>query len=242
MKFLSGALLGVFIFAANGRADVIFSQNFDSAPTLSGSTEGTFGNFTVNSTGFPIGIPAIEGISAISSNRMGHATSYLNNEYSYYQISSLDLTNLTNVKLSFDYAGLIEPEREGFNLLVGFAGTVLSVASNLLAPSAGSQLKYISGSTPRAEIGSDYYDSSASSGGGAGLAAFDLSAYIGGPVDIRFQFGSDDSIPSNGFNFDNIIVTADSVAVPEPATVSALGLSFLVYTGWRRKEIKKHRQ
>lgn len=224
MRFLPtishlGVAMLLLSTAAAANAGVLFSQDFESGL---GASESTSGAFVINNTGG----------GNNGTQMMGHATTYGNNEYSYYQISGLTLTG-SNLRMQFDYAGSFESHFDRFNVLIG---TTISPPGGLATPTLGSNMQFINlGDNHQPSLGQFAYDTSTSSGGAFGLAEFDLSAFVGQTVDIRFQFGSDASVVAGGFNMDNLNITNNST-VPEPGSLAlaALGLTGLCF-GRRRK-------
>lgn len=207
MKKLSMAAAGAtFIslgaFGANPvQAATVFSQNFESGL---GANETTFGSFAINSSNNAINN---------GTQMMGHPAAYGDNEYSYYDLA-LDLTAFRSTQLAFDFLASFETHFDRFNVLA--STTPISPPSGVLVPTSG--MTYIfNDHAHRPELGLTYYDTSVER---SGRAVFDLSAFDGQLVNLRFQFGSDFSVISSGINIDNILVTAESV--PEPT--STLGL------------------
>lgn len=181
----------------------IFEQDFE---TGLGSNETLFGGFTINDTNTPLNNGTL---------MVGHPSSYINFDHSYYEVT-LDLTNFRGVSLQFEYAAWIEDFYDGFNLQASTSD--ISPPGDLITPVSG--LPYDQQNpgpifTPPPEIGTTAYDS-----GGLldmGIAVFDLSAFDGQIVNVRFQFGSDNSVTFPGINFDNILVQGQSVEGPPSA-------------------------
>jgi hypothetical protein len=198
----------------------IFSQDFESGL---GGNESVGGLFVINSTNAPINNGTM---------MMGHATSYTDDEYSFYQVV-LNLTNYTGVGMTFDYLGAFETHWDRFNVLAS-TGAV-SPPTGLISPTGASTMQFIDhGDTHHPNLGQFAYDSSAASGGGAGFATFDLSAFDGQVVTLRFQFGSDSSFTDFGFNMDNLVVRG--ALVPEPGTMVALCVGTLALLRRRKKK------
>lgn len=201
LSTISAALL--CLASLSSHAATIFSQDFEAGL---GANETTGGAFVRNTSAF----------GNNGTTMMGHAAFYGNSSYAYYQINNVALTG-SNILLSFDYAAQFEPRYDGFNVKVG---------NSVVQPTAGSAMQYqqttMTGSFGNPIAGQLFFDASAAP---SGLAQFDLSAFAGSTVDIRFQFGADSSLVTSGINLDNILITNNlSNAVPEPASFALLGL------------------
>ncbi len=230
MRLFGSSLLSLTILAlglSTASAQVtVFSQNFESGL---GGLESVSGSFLINNTGF----------SNNGTNMMGHATSYSDDEYSFYQITGLVLPAFGPITMTFDYVGEFEFHFDRFNVQASVTGG-LNPPNNLLNPTVTSAMQFVDqGDLHHPSLGQFAYDSDPDngSGGASGVAEFDLSAFAGQTIDLRFQFGSDVSVTGGGFGMDNLSI----VAVPEPATIALVGSALaagggLVY--FRRKRRK----
>ena len=100
----SGNVVDGLGFGQLGGTVVLFSQDFESGL---GSNESVFGAFSINSSNFPLNN---------GTQMMGHAGTYGNNEYSYYEVA-IDLTSATsNALLQFDYAANVEGHFDRINV------------------------------------------------------------------------------------------------------------------------------
>lgn len=187
----------------------IFSQDFESGL---GAGEQVSGAFTINNTNAPLNNGTM---------MMGHPTTHGNFEYSAYQVS-VNLAGVSNAQLEFDYTARIEDFFDGFN--VQASTSPISPPGDLITPASG--MAYDSASTGAApQLGLLAYD-----GNGAldtGTAVFDLSAFDGQTVKLRFQFGSDFSVVRPGINIDNLLVRGTPVSsvtlsAPTPGTAGSV--------------------
>ena len=213
-------LLAAFAAVSVAAQAQVFSQNFESGL---GANESTSGNFGINNS------------NALNNGTfmMGHGQNgYGNSEYSYYQVL-IDLTGWSGASMSFDYLGNFETHFDRFNVLASTGA--ISPPNDLLMPTLSSNMQFIDlDHDHNPNLGQFAYDTSTASGGRSGVALFDLSAFDGQMVTLRFQFGSDESVTSTGFEMDNLVVTA--APVPEPASIAALGLGAVALIRKRRKK------
>jgi hypothetical protein len=161
---------------------------------------------------------------------MGHVTAptYANNERSYYQLT-LDLTQVTDAFLAFDWTLDSELGWDGWNLLAAQHGSAFDSAHPLNGtPSPYNRFLGVLGAP-------------GSSGIGSGHAVFDITPFAGKVVDLRLQFASDYSIVGRGVTFDNLAVTGTAApvsGVPEPASWALMILGFLgAGTALRRQRL-----
>ncbi len=198
------ALICAALAATPTSAAVIFKQSFDGGL---GANESVSGNFSV------------------ANGKVGHATGYKDNEYSFYQVA-LDLTGIADAVLSFDYAIDSELYFDGFNVL-GSTDGIFSAATELLTPNeAGIYGKMNGGFVRLGDTGV--------SGKKAGTATIDLSQFAGQTVNLRFQFQSDRFAFKPGVLFDNITVATPTSAVPEPTTWAMMIMGFGLVGGAMR--------
>jgi hypothetical protein len=189
-RMLLAALAASALMAGGAEAATIFSQNFNGGL---GGNESVGGNF------------------AVGDGNVGHQTTYYSNdEYSYYQVR-LDLTQALDALLVFDFDILSEHTWDGFNLAYSTDGTFSR--DNLLMPMTAGLYDRFQG---RANT---LLGAQGISGQAKGRGMFDLNAFAGQVVDIRFQFASDRGVIGQGVAIDNLVVTGTvPSAVPEPAT------------------------
>ncbi len=166
---------------------------------------------SIYSQDFSGGLKAGEQVSgqfAAANGFVGHQGAYRNNEYSFYQLR-LDLTDVTDALLQFSFDIESEWTYDGLNVVALSDGGL----STLLQPT-------------QSGVYDKLYDRAKTllgpegiSGKTKGLATFDLAAFSGQVVDLRFQFASDRLAIGRGVMIDNIAVTGTiPSAVPEPAT------------------------
>lgn len=181
------ALAATALMAGQAHAASIYSQDFSGGLKAGEQVGGSF---------------------SVANGFVGHQGAYRNNEYSFYQMR-LDLTDVTNALLSFNFDIESEWTYDGLNLVVLSEGG----ASSLLRPAEGLAYDKL---YDRAKnlLGPEGF-----SGKTKGLTTFDLASLSGQVVDIRFQFASDFAAIGRGAQIDNISVTGTlPSAVPEPAT------------------------
>ncbi len=198
-KLVSLAALACAATMATGaEAAQIFRQNFSGGLTAKEQVSGKFG---------------------VGNGIVGHTSGgYANYEYSYYQLS-LDLTNFVDALLEFDFDLVSEYRYDGFNVVASDTG-VFEPKQGLLTPTMAGIYMPMSNSLSR-------LGDTAVSGTQKGRAAFDLSQFAGGTVDLRFQFQSDYFATGRGLQLDNLVVTGTPIAgVPEPATWAIMILGF----------------
>ncbi|MFH1924029.1 MAG: hypothetical protein ABIP48_29595, partial [Planctomycetota bacterium] len=168
---------------------IIFTQDFESGL---GANESVDGSFAINGTNVPLNNGTL---------MMGHSGGYSGPEYSYYEVQ-VDLTGYSDAEMLVDYAAETEGYYDRVNVQASTAP--ISPPNGLLTPTSG--LPYVDyGDVHRPELGQIAYDSNSVLDSGS--AVFDLSAFDGQIVNIRFQFGSDSGgIPYAGFNIDNLVI------------------------------------
>lgn len=223
-EFLLAVILILAAISVPVHGDDIFFQDFESGLS---ANESVSGNFSINNTNAPLNN---------GTQMMGHSTSYgplggaatPQPSYSYYDLT-VDLTNFTEAELTFDFTGGIEKDFDGFNVLATTGA--ITPPNDLLSPTAASGMQYgnltIHGdSSP--ELGPVAWSSPVDPSVVTTVdAIFDLSAFDGQTVNLRFQFGTDLLEGGDGANFDNVLITGN--LVPEP---SALGLAMFGLLGF----------
>lgn len=152
----------------------------------------------------------VAGAFSVAGGTVGHQLGYRNNDSSYYQLR-LDLTKVTNATLAFDFDVATRGRWDGFNVAYATGGEF--PLRNLLVPETPGVYQSLWGRASQ-QIGADGI-----SGVSKGRIVFDLGAFEGGIVDLRFQFASDLTGGGAGVKLDNILVGGDMPsAVPEPAS------------------------
>ncbi len=90
------------------------------------------------------------------------------------------------------------------------------------------------GDIHRAELGQIAFDTNGALA--SGTAMFDLSAFDGQIVTLRFQFGSDVTVVSRGFNMDNLSISGTVSAIPEPDSLALVVASMMGLGRSRRRK------
>ena len=213
----------------------IFFQDFESGL---GGNESSTGTFVINNTN----------VNNNSTQMMGHPTAYGSNDHSTYEVT-VDLTIFDTASMTFDFLADLEPALLDENRPDGFAERANPVNDSppldVIFPTASSDMQYVFhppavNSIFHQVIGPEYYDGSATAGGSSGTAEYNLNAFAGGLLTLRFQFNSDNSVHASGFNMDNLEirgVVGDAEFIPEPSTLTlaALALVALLAHGHRRR-------
>lgn len=181
----------------------VFSQDFENGLGLN---ESVFGAFSINN---------IHTALNNGTRMMGHAAPYgaLGGaatplpSYSYYELT-VDLAGIVGAELRFDLTGGIEKNFDGFNVLASTGA--INPPNGLLFPAAPSKLQYgnlIVHPDSSPELGPIAWFSPAAPSVVASVGAvFDLSAFDGQRVTLRFQFGTDALDGGDGVNLDNISI------------------------------------
>jgi hypothetical protein len=173
---------------------------------------------------FSAGIGADEkltGAFTVAGGEMGHtAGAYGNNERSAYDLR-VDLADVTDALLSFDWAAASETNWDGWNVLIAPVGQAFDPAH----PATGTPPVY---NRFVSALGAPGVTGSAWSG----RAIFDLTSFAGQAVDIRLQFASDYAITGKGVLFDNLVVSGTPVPEPAPGAVPEPAAWALMLTGF----------
>ena len=257
---------------SDGVVETIFADDSTSTQASSGNFSVTGKNWNIhkgsqNTQASGYRSPNSVNNPNMSGNMLGHQvgnSDYLPNTYedNFYQISNLSLdSDLQSAMLTFDFDSLIRNDGDGFAVAVSNnSGTTFSLLTPVLtSANADSDMQYRSltpyagdlriwtGQTGSTQTG---FDGNGSGQLKAGTAMFDLTAFKGQTIQLRFAYASNSlngsTLSSEGINIDNIKVsgvcttgtgpTCDTpnTTVPEPAS---LGLALLGLTGvaWRRR-------
>lgn len=197
-RLFLAALASSVMMTGSAQADVVFSQDFSG----------------------PLGVnERVEAGFQVGGGFVGHQGGrYQNNESSFYQLR-LDLRNVTDAVMSFDYDIFSEFRYDGFN--VGFEQDGVFSPVNVLSPTSGMYHGALLGQAASV-IGPSGF-----SGVQVGRGVFDLSAFDGQVVNLRFRFASDNAGWERGVRLDNLLVTGASIsAVPEPAIWAMMIVGF----------------
>jgi hypothetical protein len=211
---LAAALAACVAGAGAAQASTIYSQDFNTALNGNESLGGAF---------------------QLYNGTVGSPGGYGNYQYDYYDLA-LDLSDVADAQLAFDYNVQIEGYHDRFNVIA--ATGALNPPNGALTPLSG--ISYYNG------LGATAYTTHlgtfAFSGDGVGRAVYDLAAFSGQMVNLRFQFETDYSVVGRGVNLDNLTVTGTRLtsAVPEPATWALMISGFgLAGTALRRERRRK---
>ena len=172
----------------------LFDQNFESGV---GPGETVQGSFVINDTNENLNNGTL---------MMGHSIAYGSNDYSFYEFT-IDLTEVNNAELTFDYVAEIEDLFDGVN--VQASSQAINSPADLIVPIEGFTYDE---TRPLLLLGDVAYDGNGQLD--AGTARFDLTALVGGPVNVRIQFQSDATVGSAGINIDDLQVTHQPPLVP----------------------------
>lgn len=214
-RFLASVVLAGCMTATAVQASTIYSQDFSSGLSANEAVGGAFGLY---------------------KGTVGHPGGYGDYDYSYYDLS-LDLTGVTDAVLEIDYDIALEAFHDRFNVLA--SSGAFSPPAGLLTPISGMAYTTIDPTQYTPLLGTTAVSSNM-----AGRAVFDLAAFSGQAVNLRFQFQSDYSIVGRGVNLDNVVVTGAQMTsgVPEPATWAMMIIGFgaagsMVRTARRRNAL-----
>lgn len=187
LKSLSFAAAATLVLSvAPAHASVLFSQDFSGGLSAGERLGGGF---------------------AVGGGQMGHVNGrYANNERSFYELT-IDLSDVIDAMLSFDWTLSSERGWDGWNLLAAEEGQAYDPAKPL--NSTPSIYQYHVGAL--GALGA--------TGNGSGRAVFDLTSFAGKTVNLRLQFASDYGVTGSGAKFDNLVVSGTPSpvsAAPEP--------------------------
>jgi hypothetical protein len=211
---LAAALAACVAGAGAAQASTIYSQDFETALNANESTSAGWG---------------------LHNGTVGNSGGYGDLQYDWYDLS-LDLSNVADALLAFDYDIQIEGYHDRFNVIASTGA--LNPPNGALTPLSG--ISYYNGLGDTAYT--THIGTLAFSGTGAGRAVYDLAAFSGQLVNLRFQFETDYSVVGRGVNLDNLTVTGTRLtsAVPEPATWALMISGFgLAGTALRRERRRK---
>jgi hypothetical protein len=195
-------------------ADVpIFFQDFESGL---GANESTSGTFAINNTNAPLNN---------GSRMMGHPTSYASNDLSTYEVD-IELGSFATASMTFDYRAQFEQGNNDFGpdgFVVRANPVNVAQPIDVIFPTNSSDLQYTF--HPNAvgdllfygNLGPTYYHANSGTVE-SGIAEYNLDAFAGNTLTLRFLFDADNSIHSFGFNMDNLEIRGElrDPAVPEP--------------------------
>lgn len=150
---------------------------------------------------------------------IGLADDYANNGDTYLLTQLLNLTEVTHPKLTFDHWYETEATTAGQSVR-GFDGGNVAVSTN-----AGDSWTVISPTTAYDDLGVPGLDQEpgfAGSSEGWENVEFDLMAYAGSVVTIRFRFGADAGFNLAGWFIDNVVIVDAGVTAVEDEAATAL--------------------
>jgi len=197
-------LIATIGFIGNANAELvyqqgaeIFTQDFQNGLGAGESLSGQFKLFT----------------DANGNTQVGHVGSYINNTVDSYSLK-VDLTNWSNVTVSFTASGYTEAGYDFFKLMVREF------------PQSGWSVKYNNSGV----ISNATYK-------------FNLFEYSGKVIDLAWVFTSDYSKTFGGVKFDNIVIKGDGYidngatnpSIKVPVTLPLLGLMGFGLLGFSRR-------